>query len=159
MSHSDKDLKKIEELVELMKKNDLIELEISHGDEKIQLKRSDPRPSQVTAMPIVAPVANGVPVQPAAAGEPAAAAEQSDDNLVNITSPMVGTFYSAPGPEMDDFVEIGSAVGDQTVVGIIEAMKVMNEIKAETTGTIAEIKVKNGQAVEYGQVLFRVKPD
>ena len=76
-----------------------------------------------------------------------------------ITSPLVGTFYAAPSPESDLYVEVGSQVEPQTVICIVEAMKVMNEIKAETSGTIAEILVETGQAVEYGQVLFKVKPD
>ena len=80
-------------------------------------------------------------------------------NLVAIKSPIVGTFYAKPSPDSEPFVEIGSNVGPQTVVCIIEAMKVMNEIKAETSGTIVESFVSDGQAVEYGQVLFKVKPD
>jgi acetyl-CoA carboxylase biotin carboxyl carrier protein len=79
--------------------------------------------------------------------------------LVVIKSPIVGTFYATPSPDSDPFVEVGSQVDAQTVVCIVEAMKVMNEIKAETSGTIAEILVSNGQAVEYGQALFKVKPD
>jgi acetyl-CoA carboxylase biotin carboxyl carrier protein len=81
------------------------------------------------------------------------------NNLAVIKSPLVGTFYASPSPDSAPFVELGSHVDAQTVVCIIEAMKVMNEIKAETSGTIAEILVGSGQAVEYGQVLFKVKPD
>jgi len=86
-------------------------------------------------------------------------APQPDEDLVEIKSPIVGTFYVTPSPDSEPYVELGSAVRPQTVVCIIEAMKVMNEIKAEASGTIAEILVTNGQAVEYGQVLYRVKPD
>ena len=82
-----------------------------------------------------------------------------EQNLVDIKSPMVGTFYVTPSPDSEPYVEPGSPVDPQTVVCIIEAMKVMNEIKAETTGTIVEVLVTNGQAVEYGQILFRLKPD
>ena len=78
---------------------------------------------------------------------------------MDVKSPIVGTFYATPSPDSESYVEVGSTVEPQTVVCIIEAMKVMNEIKAETSGTIAEILVTNGQAVEYGQVLFRIKPD
>ena len=81
------------------------------------------------------------------------------EDLVEIKSPIVGTFYATPSPDSESYVEVGSAVGSQTVVCIIEAMKVMNEIKADTNGTIADILVTNGQAVEYGQVLFKVRPD
>jgi acetyl-CoA carboxylase biotin carboxyl carrier protein len=91
--------------------------------------------------------------------EPAVSQPLAEENLVEIKSPLVGTFYAAPSPDSDPCVEVGSQVEPQTVVCIIEAMKVMNEIKAETGGTIAEILVENGQAVEYGQVLFKVKPD
>jgi acetyl-CoA carboxylase biotin carboxyl carrier protein len=81
------------------------------------------------------------------------------DGLLEIKSPIVGTFYETPSPDSDPYVEPGAHVDPQTVVCIIEAMKVMNEIKAEVTGTIVERTVKNGQAVEYGQVLFKVRPD
>ena len=81
------------------------------------------------------------------------------EDLLEIKSPIVGTFYEAPSPDSEPYVEAGSRVDPQTVVCIIEAMKVMNEIKAEVSGTIVERTVKNGQAVEYGQVLFRVRPD
>ena len=82
-----------------------------------------------------------------------------EEDLVEIKSPIVGTFYATPSPDSESYVDIDSVVGPQTVVCIIEAMKVMNEIKAETNGTIVEILVTNGQAVEYGQVLFKVRPD
>jgi len=84
---------------------------------------------------------------------------QLEEDLVEIKSPLVGTFYATPSPDSDSYVEVGSYVEAQAVVCIIEAMKVMNEIKTETSGTIAEILVANGQAVEYGQVLFRIRPD
>jgi acetyl-CoA carboxylase biotin carboxyl carrier protein len=78
---------------------------------------------------------------------------------VEIKAPMVGTFYATPSPDSDPYVEVGAHVTEQTVVCIVEAMKVMNEIKAEIEGTVAEILVTSGQAVEYGQPLFRIKPD
>ncbi len=84
---------------------------------------------------------------------------KEQQNLVDIKSPIVGTFYATPSPDSEPYAEIGKHVEPQTVVCIIEAMKVMNEIKADTAGTIVEILVTNGQAVEYGQVMFRVKPD
>jgi acetyl-CoA carboxylase biotin carboxyl carrier protein len=90
---------------------------------------------------------------PSAAGEPV-----KDDNLIEITSHMVGTFYSAPSPDSSPYVEVGANVTADTVVCIVEAMKVMNEIKAEISGTIVEVMCKAGQAVEFGQVLFKVKP-
>jgi acetyl-CoA carboxylase biotin carboxyl carrier protein len=88
-----------------------------------------------------------------------AAKPQEQQNLFEIKSPIVGTFYATPSPDSQPYVEIGTHVEPQTVVCVVEAMKVMNEIKAETSGTVVEILVTNGQAVEYGQVLFTVKPD
>lgn len=160
MAQNESDLQKIKELIEIMKDNDLVEVEIEHGDDKISLKRFQPQQPVVTAVPVIA---SGAMAEPAAdiAQNLAAKAEPStqQENLVEIKSLIVGTFYAAPSPDSEPFVDVGSPVEPQTVVCVIEAMKVMNEIKAETSGTIAEILVKNGQAVEYGQVLFRVKPD
>lgn len=151
----------IKELIELMKTNELSELEIIDGQSRVTLKRGqDPvAPTMIAggyppAMP-AAPTAG----PPAAAGETGeAAAEASDEHLHKILSPMVGTFYVAPSPTAEPFVAVGDSVGEETVVGIIEAMKVMNEIKAGVAGEIAEIHVENGQPVEFGQPLFSVKP-
>jgi acetyl-CoA carboxylase biotin carboxyl carrier protein len=82
-----------------------------------------------------------------------------DDDLLTITSPIVGTFYEAPSPDSNPYVEVGTPVSSSTVVCIIEAMKVMNEIKADVSGTVAQVLVSNGQAVEFGQALFKVKPN
>jgi acetyl-CoA carboxylase biotin carboxyl carrier protein len=159
MSEKNSDLKKIEQLLEIMKKNDLVELEVKSGDEKIVLKRAQPQPPQVTAVPMMTPtIPAGTAVPVAAAGGGAAEVAKASD-LVEIKAPMVGTFYATPNPDAEAYVEVGSKVTSSTVVCIIEAMKVMNEIKAETEGTIAEVCVQSGQAVEYGTVLFRVKPD
>ena len=152
------DLQKIKELIEMMITNDLVELEIVNGDSKIHLKRPQPQPPAVTTVPVIGPT-------PAAVGtaEPALQPAESkpektkEIELVDIKSPLVGTFYSAPSPDSDPYVQVGSEVNPDTVVYIVEAMKVMNEIKAEVSGTIAKIMVANGQAVEYGQVLFKVK--
>lgn len=160
----DTDLQKIKELLEIMKDNELVELEIKHGDDKIFLKRAQPQQPAVTAVPMPGPTipalsANTAPTQNAAAQPESAAPTQPEEELVEIKSPIVGTFYATPSPDSDPYVEVGSQVNTQTVVCIVEAMKVMNEIRAEVSGNIAQILVKNGQAVEYGQVLFRVKPD
>jgi acetyl-CoA carboxylase biotin carboxyl carrier protein len=161
MAEKDSDIKKIKELVEMMVANDLVEMEIIDGDNKILLKR--PQPQQAAAAPVqimapaMAPAAYAMPAAPAAA--PAhAAAPAEDTSLIDIKSPIVGTFYSAPSPDSAAYVKVGDDVNAETVVCIVEAMKVMNEIKAEATGTIAKVLVANGQAVEYGQVLFKVKP-
>ena len=153
MSDKNSDLKKIEQLLEIMKKNDLIEIELKSGDDKIVLKRAGSQPPQVTAVPVIAPVVPAV----AAAGAAQAATKPSD--LIEIKAPMVGTFYATPNPDAEPCVEVGSKVTSSTVVCIIEAMKVMNEIKAEAEGTIAEVCIQSGHAVEYGTILFRVKPD
>jgi acetyl-CoA carboxylase biotin carboxyl carrier protein len=159
------DLKRMKELIEIMKENNLVEVEIKHGDDKIFLKRFQAQQPMETPAPTVAPSISGEPAGPNATQAPATKAEavasqpQAQENLVEIKSPLVGTFYATPSPDSDHYVEVGSQVEPQTVVCIVEAMKVMNEIKAETSGTIAEILVENGQAVEYGQLLFKIKPD
>lgn len=158
MAQKDNDLQKIEELIKIMKENDLVEVEIKHDEDKIFLKRAQSHLQQtpVTILPAIAPAVQADNTTKPAGGAPA---QQQDIELVEITSPIVGTFYAKPSPDAEPYVEAGSFVEAQTVVCIIEAMKVMNEIKAETTGTIAEILVNNGQAVEYGQVIFKVKPE
>ena len=166
--NKDSDLQKIKELIEIMKRNELVELEISHGDDKIFLKRGQAQPvvgGSGTDTVMAGPNVSNVPVGPNAAQSstsqaPSPVSEpQLEDDLVEITSPLVGTYYATPSPDSDSYVEVGSYVDAQAVVCIIEAMKVMNEIKTETGGTITEILVANGQAVEYGQVLFRIRPD
>jgi len=172
MAQEDTDLLKIKELIEIMKDNDLLEVEIKHGDDKIFLKRSQPQQPAAIGVPVIG---HGVPLPFATPGAPTApvgpnviqtapadatiSISKREVDLVEIKSPLVGTFYAQPSPDSEPFVEVGSQISPQTVVCVIEAMKVMNEIKAETSGTIAEIFVTSGQAVEYGQVLFKVKPD
>jgi len=163
MEQKDTDLQKIKELIEIMKDNELVEIEIKHGDDKIFLKRSGPQQPTINR--------KGESVKSVDAAPPDVEREANKtrdtkheirdtmEDLVEIKSPLVGTFYVTPSPDSEHYVELGSHVSPQTVVCIIEAMKVMNEIKAETSGTIVEISVTNGQAVEYGQVIFRVKPD
>jgi acetyl-CoA carboxylase biotin carboxyl carrier protein len=148
------DLKKVKEIVEFMLENDLVEVEIAEGDNKIHLKRPG---SSVSQIPVVSPVpaaAHAMPISAAAPVQPAA-----DDKLVGIKSPIVGTFYSAPSPDSPPYIKVGDHVTPDTVVCIVEAMKVMNEIKAETTGIIEKIMVANGQAVEFGHILFKIRPD
>ena len=150
-------LKRVKELVDLMKANDLVELEIADGDNKIHLKRPHTAGPTVTHVPIahVAPMTASVPVEAAGPTD----TQPEGDGLTEIPSPMVGTFYSAPSPESKPFVAIGDMIWPDTVVCVVEAMKVMNEIKAETSGTISKILCKAGEAVEFGQALFLVRPD
>ena len=167
MADKDTDLKKIKEIIEIMKENELLEVEIKHGDDKIFLKRSQPHPPVGVIPSAVSSIRPelGPPQHIQAGGAEAlihtyaTQATPSSEALAEIKSPLVGTYYATPSPDSEHYVEVGSTVDPQTLVCIIEAMKVMNEIKAEISGTIVEVLVTNGQAVEYGQVLFKVKPD
>lgn len=144
------DLKNMEKLIALMVENDLSALQYEHGELKIELKRGVALPTTGQAALPVAPVQSAAP-----AAEPP---PDANEGLVPIPSPMVGTFYAAPDPESPPFVSVGATVGVDTAVCLIEAMKVFNEIKAEVSGTIEKIAVKNSEAVEYGQALFYVRP-
>lgn len=147
------DLKKVKDVIELMKENDLVEVELVDGESKIHLKR--PGAGMVMqSMPMQMAMPAGGVTAPAASAPPAAA----DAGLAEIKSPIVGTFYQAASPDAEPLMKVGGRVEADTVVCIIEAMKVMNEIKAETSGTIVEVCCKDGQSVEYGQTLFRVRP-
>ena len=151
------DTKRVRDLVALMAENNLTEIELVEDKSKITLKRGG---AAVPPAPLHghAPAAHHVPAPAGLHALAAAPAPAPEDNLVAIKSPMVGTFYTAANPDSDPYVGIGSDVGDDSVVCIIEAMKVFNEIRAETSGTIAKILVQNGQVVEYNQPLFLVKP-
>jgi acetyl-CoA carboxylase biotin carboxyl carrier protein len=142
----------LEKIVKLMAANDLNTVDVRDGDKRVILKRGAATPTSITySAPAAASSASGQ-------ASPPPAAEKEDDGLTAIKSPMVGTFYSAGSPDAKAFVQVGSAVDEETDVCIIEAMKVFNNIKAETRGTIAKILVTNGQTVEFGQALFLVKP-
>ena len=153
------DLNKIKQVVDLMKKSDLSEFEIQDQEFKLRIKRDLPGRvvAPAPAAPAPAPVAAAPAAPVAAAPAPVAAAPAADPNVKVITSPMVGTFYATPSPDSPNFVAIGSTVKADTVVCIIEAMKVMNEIQSELAGTIVECLVASGTSVEFGQPLFRVK--
>ncbi|MFP4054832.1 MAG: acetyl-CoA carboxylase biotin carboxyl carrier protein [Phycisphaerae bacterium] len=154
-------IKDIKQLVKLMVDCDLSELEITDGEHnRVHLRRGPEEAPVVMAAP-QAPQVAPAPAAPAPAPAtvPAPVAEEAPkDNLLEIKSPMVGTFYEAPSPDSDPFASEGDKVKPDTIVCIVEAMKVMNEIKAECSGTIVEVCVQNAQPVEYGQVLYRVRP-
>ena len=158
------DLKDIKVIVDLMKKNAVSEFEMEEGDFKIKLKRESGKPRKgetvvvQEAAPVILPAA-AVPVAAAPAPAAPAAAPPPAPEGPEVKSPMIGTFYRRPSPDADSFVEVGSVVEPETVVCIIEAMKVMNEIKAEVKGTIAEVLLEDGKPVEYGQALFRIEPN
>jgi acetyl-CoA carboxylase biotin carboxyl carrier protein len=155
------DLSKIKQVVDLMKKSGLSEFEIQDQDFKLRIKRDAGASGPVHLAPAPAPVAYQAPAAaPAAAPAqaPAApAAAPADPSIKVITSPMVGTFYASPSPDNPPFVTVGSPVKPDTVVCIVEAMKVMNEIQSELNGTVVECLVASGTSVEFGQPLFRVK--
>lgn len=150
------------ELIKLMSDNDLTTVDVRDGDKRVILKRGNDTPVYVSAAPSATNIAAPAPAAASAsAASPAATAPtpaDEDAKLVPIKSPMVGTFYAANGPDAKAFVSVGSVIDEETDVCIIEAMKVFNNIKAETRGTIAKILVTNGQTVEFGQTLFLVKP-
>ena len=166
------DLKEIKLVIDLMTKNGLSEFELEKGDFKLRVKRGPGGEWSTTTTPVAgpqvvhhhAPVAAFAPsasatvpvavASPASAPAPAASASTHPQ----IVSPMVGTFYVSPSPDSPAFVTIGQEVQEDTVVCIIEAMKVMNEIKAETRGVIVEVLAQNGKPVEFGKPLFAVRP-
>lgn len=152
------DLEEIKQIIALMKRNELTEFELEREGGKIRIKRGPNGSAQSDTAVIPLPVqAAPVVVAPAAAAPVAAAAPAAPVDTLDIKSPMVGTFYRAPSPEAAAFVEVGATVNEETVVCIIEAMKVMNEIKAEVKGVITEVLLENAKAVEFGQPLFRVR--
>ena len=153
------ELKDIRAIIDLMKKNDLAVFKLEKEGFKLELEAHRPLPPAVSVLPQhqavpAAPVA-GYPAS-AHSATPAAAVEMKAD-FKEIVSPMVGTFYRAPSPDSAPYVKEGQEISEETVVCIIEAMKVMNEIKAEVKGVITEALVENGAAVQFGQPLFRVK--
>ncbi|MGE9296702.1 MAG: acetyl-CoA carboxylase biotin carboxyl carrier protein [Puniceicoccales bacterium] len=149
------DIKEIKQIVDLMKRSDLTEFELEEQELKLRICRQGGA-HVIQAQPVPAPMAVA-PAAPVESAPAAPAAPKEEPGVSLIKSPMVGTFYRAPTPDSKPFVDIGTKVKDDSVVCIIEAMKVMNEIMAEESGTVVEILVENGQAVEYGQPLFKVK--
>ena len=154
----------LRELISLLRENELAELELENEGFRVRLRResalgesapaaSAPQPAPAPAAPAPAPAASG----PAHPGTQATTAAAQDQDLHIIPSPIVGTFYRSASPTAEPFVKIGSNVENDTVVCIIEAMKLMNEIQAETTGEVVKIYVENGQPVEYGQPLFGIQ--
>ncbi len=144
------DLETIRKLLTLMDEHGLAELEIEHEDMAVRLRKAGhevPAPAPAGAAPAAAPAA--------AAGE----ADTEEEKLPTIASPMVGTFYEASSPEADPFVRVGDRVDESTVVCVVEAMKVFNEIRAEKSGTIEAVLISNAEPVEFGQPLFVLRPD
>ena len=155
----------LRELIGLLRDNGLAELELERGSFRVRLRREGMMPAglsneilvPVNAAPLARAQAPAPVLTPAHPGAQAETAASEDQDLHIIPSPIVGTFYRSPSPTADAFVKIGSNVEPETVVCIIEAMKLMNEIQAETSGQVVKIYVENGQPVEYGQPLFGIK--
>ncbi len=149
-------LDELRELIDLLRENGLAELELENEGFRVRLRRDSvaPEPAHAAAPPPPAPPPVSAPAHP---GTQATTAAAQDQDLHIIPSPIVGTFYRSPSPTADPFVKIGSNVEPESVVCIIEAMKLMNEIQAEATGEVVKIYVENGQPVEYGQPLFGIR--
>ena len=160
------DIRKLKELVRLMVANELSELDLRDEKEQVTIRRpgqAAPVVAAPVAQPVVAaaPAAPVVAAAPAAPAAPAAAAPEApaaDEGLVPIESPMVGTFYIAPNPDKPPFVKVGDMVEVGTVVCLIEAMKIYNEIKAEQRGEVVRVLAKNEEAVEFGQPIIMIRP-
>lgn len=159
-------MEELRELIALLRDNGLAELELENEGFRVRLRRESAGSSYVAEVPQSSPApaapAPAPPSPPASGpahpGTHASTEASQDQDLHIIPSPIVGTFYRSPSPSADVFVKIGSNVEPETVVCIIEAMKLMNEIQAETSGEVVKIYVENGQPVEYGQPLFGIKP-
>lgn len=152
------DVRKVRRFIQLMNEHELAEIDLRQGDQRIRLRRG---PEMVTVAGATSPP--GMPSSASSAANapsssPGSAAEE-DANFTLIKSPMVGTFYAAPNPEASAFVKVGDQVGPETTVCIVEAMKVFNEIPAECSGKIVAVLAQSGDAVEFGQALFRVQPN
>lgn len=154
------EIDRIRQLVEMMVTNDLIELSLRDGEIEVNLRRPNPKASEPVM--VMTPMVHGAAPHGAGTNSPPTiatkAAEAVDIDLHQVRSPMVGTFYAAADPDSPPFVQVGSNVGPSTVVCLLEAMKVFSEIKAETSGTIERVLVRDGETVEYGQALFLVRP-
>ena len=153
------ELKDIKAIIDLMKKNSITEFELEEKDSKLRLKRglngNSPAAPSDDAVQML-PLPSATPAMPTAM-LPAPASQIVNSGEIDVKSPMIGTFYRSPSPESASYVEVGSEINPDTVVSIIEAMKVMNEIKAEVKGVITQILVENGKPVEFGQPMFKVR--
>ncbi len=145
------DVKRIRRLVELMNEHELAEIDLRQADQRIRLRKG--------GEPIIEVARPAAPAAPASGGAAPAAAPASDANLVEIKSPMIGTFYASSSPETPPFVKVGDHIGPTSTVCIIEAMKVFNEIPAEVSGLVVQVLVENGAPVEFGQPLYKIDPN
>jgi acetyl-CoA carboxylase biotin carboxyl carrier protein len=153
------DLKDIKAIIDLMRKNSISEFELERQDFKIKLKRGGAGAASVYEDGTAISYAPPLPLSGSAAVLSPVPAPPAPSNELEIKSPMIGTFYRAPSPESASYVEVGTEVNPETVVCIIEAMKVMNEIKAEAKGVITQVMLDNAKPVEFGQPLFKIRPN
>ncbi len=154
------DLDEIRKLIQLVKRTKIGELEVTEGGRTVRISAWPSAPPAVAPVMLPAPLgvnSSGPTATPAPAA-PAVSAAAAEEKLEKIVSPMVGTFYRAPAPDADPYVEVGDRVDAGQTVCIVEAMKLMNEIESEVRGRVAKIAVENGQPVEFGQVLFLIDP-
>jgi len=150
------DIRKVKKLIELLDESGIAEIEITEGEESVRISRyavNSVAPAMIAPAPVQA-AAPAAPVVAAPAAPVVAAAAEPEEDGYGVTTPMVGTYYSAPSPGSPDFVQIGDRVNEGDTLCIIEAMKMMNQIDADVSGTIKSIRVQNGEPVEYGQILF-----
>ena len=156
------DIRKLKELVKLMVQNDLTEMDLRDSEEQVTLHRPNhwSAPQQVQAPVAAAPIAAvaAAPAAPATTPAPEVAEASDRAGLVAIESPMVGTYYSASSPDADPFATVGEPISEGSVVCLIEAMKIFNEIKSEISGTVEKILIESGDAVEFGQEIMLVRP-
>ncbi len=153
------DIRKVKKLIELLDESGIAEIEISEGDDSVRISRYAQSAAPVVAAaappppPAPAPAPAAAPAAAAAAAPEAAPAEAEEDGYV-VTAPMVGTYYAAPTPGAPNYVQVGDKISEGDTLCIIEAMKMMNQIEAEVSGTVKSIRAQNGEPVEYGQPLF-----
>ena len=152
------DVRTVKALVTLMTQHDLSEIDLRDGSQRLRLRRGTQQVMVATSAPVVAPLAAAASGTAPASENKESAAPAANKKLIDIKSQTVGTFYAAPNPGAEPFVKIGAKVTPTSVVGLIEAMKLFNEINADCNGVIVEILVENQQPVEFGQVLMRVDP-
>ncbi len=149
------DLRKLKKLIDLVEESGIAELEITEGEEKVKIVKSSNAPAAMAyAPPQPTQPVHAAPLAPAAPAVTAEHAEAAPPDGHPVKSPMVGTFYRTPSPDAKPFVEVGQSVKEGQIICIIEAMKLMNEIECDKSGTVKAILVENGQPVEYGQPLF-----
>ena len=148
------DIRKVKKLIELLDESGIAEIEITEGEESVRISRVSRSQQPAQFAPAYAPPPPAAPQPAAPAVAPAEPAAEPEEDGYMVTAPMVGTFYSASSPGSPPFVQVGDRVKQGDVLCIVEAMKMMNQIEAEVSGTIKAVKVQNGEPVEYGQVLF-----